>query len=553
MAAKDVEQIRAWSRAPARARSVGPSPGPSPARVQPVAPTRTRSGVAAQGPPESKEFEIMAQRMYVLAAIQIQSVFRGFWVRDCLDVDQYCATVIQNAFRRFRLQNNFHYDLYRIVVVQSVWRGNIARGSAFNKLALIIAIQSAFRGFSARWKLQRRRDRMWQADRARRATRMVAAIVIQSRWRSYVCESHFIRSLVDVLIVQTVFRRWSAKRRAAMLRKAMAKMKATRMLVKQVDDAQRIQRNQEQFRSAPRPVHGSEDTFRDVPENGLNLSYEEPGQIFSSAAQGPKKVDEDKRPAFDFKPVNVSPATIPGRRETPANESLVIAGNSVQEYNVPPAVTIPGRRETPANESLVIAGNTVQEYNVPPAVTIPVRRETPANESLVIAGNTVQEYNVPPAVTIPGRRETPANESLVIAGNKVQEYNVPPAVTIPGRRGAKFADADSGAASESIEVAGHKVQEYNVPPAVTVPVRREAKPPVVDFKPVKESSDRSLYIHKVQEYNVPPAVTIPARREEKGESADSAGDDPGDIGATNLLSMWKSRDKQNSLVIGKKR
>jgi hypothetical protein len=70
---------------------------------------------------------------------------------------------------------------------------------------------------------------------------------------------------------------------------------------------------------------------------------------------------------------------------------------------------------------------------------------------------------------------------------------------------------------------------------------------------VKESSDRSLYIHKVQEYNVPPAVTIPARREEKGESADSAGDDIGDIGATNLLSMWKSRDKQNSLVIGKKR
>jgi hypothetical protein len=474
MAVEAVEQMRARSRgpvvpAPARVRSQPVGPAPSAARPQPVDPTPTRSvgpdPALAQAEPvaparaepvarvqpvvdpslgafpvpvpsESKEFETMAHRMYDLAAIQIQSMYRGFWVRDCLDVDHYCAAVIQKAFRHFHPRINSSFDVFRIVIVQSVWRRNIARRNTSNKLAHIIAIQAAFRGSRARRKLTRHIDRMWQVHRAERA--IVAATAIQSRWRSYVCETHFIRSLVDVLILQTIFRRWSAKRRAAVLRKAMAKRNATRNLVKQVDDSQRMQK---QPGSSRQPFHGSEDNFRNVPEYELNASYDEPGQINTSAVQGspeeqgspevqgPPEVYKHKHPASDFKPVK-----------------------QVEESDAPSVINTPA----------------------PQAVELPAISSSPMEDD---------------------------TERSDLAARKAEEYDVPPGFTISVRKEAKFADADSRAANASIEVAGNKVAEYDVPPAVTIPVRRDAKPPAGDFKPVKESSFRSF--PKLQEYDAP--------------------------------------------------
>jgi hypothetical protein len=456
MAVRTVEQMRALSRVPvlpvpARVRSQPVGPAASTARSQPVVgPTSTRSVglgpaldraqpvTAAQTrpvdpslgafpvplPAESKEFENMAHRMYDLAAIQIQSTYRGFWVRDCLNVDHYCAAVIQKAFRRFRLHPRIdsYYDLFWIVIVQSIWRRNIARDSSSKMLAHIIVIQAGFRGSRARRELTRNLDLTWQADRTGRAMRDAAALHIQSRWRTYACETHFIRSLVDILIVQTIFRRWSAKRRAAVVRKARAKRIAARNLVKQV----------EQLESSRHSLHGSEDNVRNVPQNELDVSYDEPGQINTSAVQGSSEEQADvqgppevyirKRPTSEFKTVEQ------------------------EEKSDAPSVI-----NTPA----------------PKAVELPSIYSSPVGD-----------------------------ERSDLATRKVQEYNVPSGFTISVRKEAKFADADSRAANASIEVAGNKVQEHDVPPAVTIPVRRDAKPSVSDFKQVKESDDLSFQIEE---------------------------------------------------------
>lgn len=237
----------------------------------------------------TNEFESLAFRMCVLATVRIQSAFRGFWVRDCLSVDHYCATVIQKAFRRFRLRNNFHYDMYRIVIVQSVWRGSIVRGKvSSNKLASIVCIQAAFRGFRIRRALFQMRQRVWQVDRARRAQRVVAATRIQGRWRSFIAETYFIRTLVDILIAQTIVRRWLAKRRLVSLRKAAAKREATKQQPQQVQASQQVylRHNQHQPVQESLPVYASH--LNDV-------SFEdEPGQIVSSAVKVSTRANDNE-------------------------------------------------------------------------------------------------------------------------------------------------------------------------------------------------------------------------------------------------------------------
>ena len=70
----------------------------------------------------ARRFNTKAVDMYELAAIDIQSAFRGWWVRDSLNVDHFCATRIQSQFRAYRCRMDFFYDIYRIIVVQSIWR-----------------------------------------------------------------------------------------------------------------------------------------------------------------------------------------------------------------------------------------------------------------------------------------------------------------------------------------------------------------------------------------------------------------------------------------------
>jgi hypothetical protein len=124
-------------------------------------------------------------QLFELAAIRIQSIFRGWWVRDSTKVDHYCASIIQKNFRAYRCRNLFLYDLYRVEVVQSFVRGHLVRKSLGNG----------------------------QEDLEIRRVLGFASTMIQSRWRSFAAEMRFLRTYRDILIVQSVVRGWIVRQR----------------------------------------------------------------------------------------------------------------------------------------------------------------------------------------------------------------------------------------------------------------------------------------------------------------------------------------------------
>jgi Myosin heavy chain len=121
---------------------------------------------------------------YDLAATQIQAAWRGWWVRDCLNVETYCACMIQKAFRCYLAQRQYMYDLQRIIVVQSVMR----------RFLTTVAIGKQTK----------------------------AATTIQTVWRKSAAKHKYINTLVDILIVQSVCRRFLVLKRIASMNKKNA-------------------------------------------------------------------------------------------------------------------------------------------------------------------------------------------------------------------------------------------------------------------------------------------------------------------------------------------
>lgn len=118
---------------------------------------------------------------YMLAAIRIQAFFRGWWVRDCLAVDNYCATMIQKTYRGWSAGDTAITRLYCIVRLQSVVRGHLARKSLGS-----YSMESDVYD--------------------------IAATMIQAQWRSFSCEMKYLRAYEDILVVQSVARGWITRR-----------------------------------------------------------------------------------------------------------------------------------------------------------------------------------------------------------------------------------------------------------------------------------------------------------------------------------------------------
>jgi hypothetical protein len=328
----------------------------------------------------------MAYDMYNLAAIRIQAAFRGFWARDSLDVEHFCASLIQRCVRRYLCETKYKYGHYHVypyaIRIQSIWRGVLAKQNLHRSIGAAILIQAYSRGFIER-RLGRKRmlntsrgtesahdmkteklatststgdswqkgvaNGLWQARKNRisetddknafnpppqvsnispahstipsmsfreeqkrstnftylrdqrsgssatkersqpsasiakvltsrhqrpaptkhatydrvAAIKIMAATKIQARYRTHTCERKLIRSLVDILIVQTVARRWLARRRAARLRTLRNRCRT--ILAKEERESSKSQ-------SAPTPRLVSRSEFfqnRIVP-NGLN-------------------------------------------------------------------------------------------------------------------------------------------------------------------------------------------------------------------------------------------------------------------------------------------
>jgi len=119
--------------------------------------------------------------IYILAAIRIQAVFRGWWVRDCLAVDNYCATMIQK-----------------------IYRGWLATDEAITRMFCIVRIQSVVRGYNVR--------KLSTSSAYERNIQNIAATIIQAQWRSFACEMKFLRAYEDILLVQSVVRGWITRK-----------------------------------------------------------------------------------------------------------------------------------------------------------------------------------------------------------------------------------------------------------------------------------------------------------------------------------------------------
>ncbi len=115
----------------------------------------------------------------MVSIIQIQSVARTFLVRKELAVKRAAATKIQTSYRSFIGRFNYQLDLLDIIIIQSVWRRRKAQKLANAK----------------------RYEREYQA-----------AVAIQTQWRSYDCTMNYLHFLADVLIAQSAVRRWKARR-----------------------------------------------------------------------------------------------------------------------------------------------------------------------------------------------------------------------------------------------------------------------------------------------------------------------------------------------------
>eukprot|EP00934_Nitzschia_sp_Nitz4_P001007 Nitzschia sp. Nitz4//scaffold375_size13900//7797//12027//NITZ4_008967-RA/size13900-snap-gene-0.5-mRNA-1//1//CDS//3329549648//1007//frame0 len=139
-----------------------------------------------------------------IAATQIQSLFRGWYARDCIAVDNYCATIIQKIFRGHLRRRKYLYDRYRVIQVQSLARKRLAYDNFATCMYCVVAIQSAMRGYLVR---QRRSQNRVMTQYVHRA-----ATTIQSQWRSFQCEMAFLRAYEHILVVQSVARGWVTRR-----------------------------------------------------------------------------------------------------------------------------------------------------------------------------------------------------------------------------------------------------------------------------------------------------------------------------------------------------
>lgn len=215
----------------------------------------------------------MEYQLFVFAAIRIQSVFRGWFVRDILKIEQYCAKMIQKNARSFVYRNQYQYDLFRIIIAQSVVRRFLVCRNLF-------------------------------AAPDPEVTRVLdfAATMIQARWRGFVAEMRYYQDYGHILISQSVVRRWLAIRYCkAMQSSARNPRKPTNRFGKQ-HGARRSFGNVQQKVAAPQISKWS---------NTRNVPWRQPS---SSNAITPSPSTEEPRSANQAQNVPTGMGSIAKRR-----------------------------------------------------------------------------------------------------------------------------------------------------------------------------------------------------------------------------------------------
>ncbi len=144
--------------------------------------------------------------VFAVAAMRIQSMFRGWYARDCIAIDNYCATIIQNAYRSHSAEKRYQLDRNYIIRAQAWARRKRAFDVFATCMYCVVAIQAAFRAYQVRKSIRQR----FQEPPS--FIQHVAATVIQAQWRCFRCEMAFLRAYEDILLVQSVARGWVTRR-----------------------------------------------------------------------------------------------------------------------------------------------------------------------------------------------------------------------------------------------------------------------------------------------------------------------------------------------------
>ena len=141
---------------------------------------------------------------HTYSATKLQAAFRGWQDRDMLETTHYCATQIQKIARSFLVSISAFDSLYRVILVQAAARGLIAKNRYQRVRGKIIQIQKCFRGFQGRLDV---------------AMFHVAATIIQSMGRGYLARLQYQFALVDIIVTQSVARRWLTVQQTSKTRK----------------------------------------------------------------------------------------------------------------------------------------------------------------------------------------------------------------------------------------------------------------------------------------------------------------------------------------------
>ncbi len=126
------------------------------------------------------------------SAITMQSVVRGHLARNEVIDKHICAIEIQRHVRGYLATMQVYEDIYKVTLVQSLVRMRIAMDYAAYRMSLIIQLQAIARGF-----LTRRRNARLHS----------CATKIQSSWRCFYNRLNYQFDLLDIIIVQSLWRK----------------------------------------------------------------------------------------------------------------------------------------------------------------------------------------------------------------------------------------------------------------------------------------------------------------------------------------------------------
>lgn len=206
------------------------------------------------------------------ATIKLQALYRGSRVRDQILLEHCCAIEIQRHVRGLIASWYVYDEIYKIKLVQACVRRKLAMERAMDRMVSIIQIQSICRGFLLRMRQKRlitavtKVQSAWRAFtcrftyqldildiiimqsvwrkkiaqlkfvRLQHEHQISCAVKIQSQWRSYDCSMNYLHYIADVLIAQSVVRRYLAIRRCNQIRNnnALVMQKAVRSFLARI-------------------------------------------------------------------------------------------------------------------------------------------------------------------------------------------------------------------------------------------------------------------------------------------------------------------------------